>query len=67
MLDGNKIQKPSLIWKMVRTIWNFMDDTAIRPTAPYYRLKRENRQQTQEAIWRLSYLAKGRGKQRKPQ
>lgn len=66
MLDGNKIQKPSLIWEMVKTIWGFMDGKYWLPENAYYRLTRENRHQTQEAIKRLSYLAKGRGKSYKP-
>ena len=59
MLDGNKIQKPSLIWEMVKTIWEFMGGTYWLPENAYYRLSRANRPQTQEAIMRLSYLAKG--------
>ncbi len=66
MLDGNKIQKPSLIWAMVKTSWEFLDGKSWLPENPYYRLTRDNRQQTQEAIMRLSYFAKGRGKGYKP-
>lgn len=65
-LDGNKIQKPSLIWEMVKNIWEFMGGTCWLPENAYYRLRRGNRQQIQEAIMRLSYLAKGRGKSHKP-
>lgn len=66
ILDGNKIQKASLIWGMVKACWEFSDGTCWLPENPYYRLTRDSHYQTQETIKRLSYLAKGRGKGYKP-
>ncbi len=66
MLDGNKVQKPSLIWEMIKTIWEFIGGSCWLPENAYYRLTRANRPQIQESIMRLSYLAKGRGKGYKP-
>lgn len=66
ILDGNKIQNPSLLWLMAKTSWEFTDGTCWLPKRPYYRIDRGNEHQVQEAILRLSYLAKGRGKSNKP-
>lgn len=66
MLDGNKIQKPSLLWELVKTCWEFTDGRCWLPENAYYRLSRYSHHQTAEAIYRLSYLAKGRGKGYKP-
>lgn len=62
ILDGNKIQKPSRLWLMAKESWEFTDGTCWLPENPYYRIVRGNHRQAQEAILRLSYLAKGRGK-----
>lgn len=66
MLDGNKIQQPSLLWHMAKASWEFTDGTCWLPEKPYYRIARSNHCQQREAILRLSYLAKGRGKDHKP-
>lgn len=66
MLDGNKIQKPSLIWEMAKKHWGFMGGADWLPKDAYYRLTCKSYTETQEAIMRLSYLAKGRGKGCRP-
>ncbi|MDZ7923045.1 MAG: inovirus-type Gp2 protein [Marinagarivorans sp.] len=66
ILDGNKIQTVNLLWTWVKTCWEFTEGRAWRPKKPYYRLDRHDPTKTAEAVYRLSYLAKGRGKGYKP-
>lgn len=62
LLDGNKVQKPTLLWQVAKEYWEFTGGTCWLPKNPYYRLTRGDHYETQEVIKRLSYLAKGRGK-----
>jgi hypothetical protein len=66
MLDGNKIQSPSFLWDVVKTSWEFTDGTCWLPKNSYYRISRGNQCQIQKVVLRLSYLAKSRGKNKKP-
>ncbi len=68
VVDGNKVQKPHLITALMRQDWNLYYDGSLHWPSKrcYYQLSRYDRELTQEAIYHVSYLAKGRGKGRKP-
>ena len=66
ILDGHKVKNPSAILDKVRDIWQYMDGSDWRPKDCYYNVKRGDVESLQDAIWRVSYLAKGRGKGYKP-
>jgi len=66
MLDGHKVQCASKILKASRDCWMTMDGSEWTPEHPYYNLSRHNDKATRDAIYRLSYLAKGRGKGYRP-
>lgn len=66
ILDGNKIQHPRHILKMTGDIWEHMGGHRWIPENYYYNISRYDRDELQKAIWRISYLAKGRGKEKNP-
>lgn len=66
MLDANKIRHPS---KLNEFIIKLATKHNLRPWIPehcYYKFKRNDHNEKQSAIFRMSYLAKGRGKGKKP-
>ncbi len=65
-IDGHKIQYPATILKWAAEIWEFMDGSRYTPKNCYYQIGRNDHQKLQNAIYRVSYLAKGRGKGYKP-
>ena len=61
-LDGDKIQHPGKLIKQIKETWS---DNGYMPTIknPYYFLDKHNHKEMRgEAINRISYLAKTRGK-----
>lgn len=66
ILDGHKIQHPSKVLELAGEVWEHMDGFRYVPKNCYYNVERNNHQQVQAAIWRISYLAKGRGKGYRP-
>jgi len=67
MLDGHKVRHPKLILEKARDIWdNQLNGSEFTPKNCYYNLERNNHESIQNAIWRISYLAKPRGKGYKP-
>ena len=64
MIDGNKEQFPDDILKIAEQIWHDqnMGYTFSIPPNPYYYFKRNDIGKLKMVIWRISYLAKGRGK-----
>ena len=62
LLDGSKVQHPYYLLKMVKEVWEFMDGTAWIPSNCYYRIKRDDFNAVQLVVLRVSYFAKGRGK-----
>ncbi len=68
LLDGNKVQESGYILKAAKKYWElYFDGYLCWPTGRcYHRLTRDNHEATQEAIYHISYLAKGRGKGYKP-
>ena len=67
MIDGHKIRHPHKILIKVKDIWEQrLQGSEFTPKNCYYNLKRDDFESLQKAIWRISYLAKARGKGYKP-
>jgi len=68
LLDGNKVQSPYYITEIARQYWEVHFDGSLSwpSNRSYYQLTRGNHDLLQEAIYHVSYLAKGRGKGYKP-
>lgn len=66
MLDANKIRHPSKLNEFIINLAKKLNLRAWIPEYCYYRLKRNDHNEKQNAIFRMSYLAKGRGKGIKP-
>jgi len=66
ILDGHKVEKAGLIANKVKTIWSEISGSYWLPKNCYYNLKRNDYKETQSAIFRISYLAKARGKTDRP-
>ena len=67
MVDGHKVRHPIEILSKVKEIWEqHLDGSEYTPKNCYYKLERDDHESIQDAIWRISYLAKARGKGHKP-
>jgi len=66
IIDGHKVEKATLIADKVKAIWNDIGGSYWLPKNCYYNLKRGDYKETQNAIFRISYLAKARGKGYRP-
>ena len=67
MLDGHKVRHPHDILIKVKQIWNEqLQGSEFTPKRCYYNMKRHNHDSIAPAVWRISYLAKTRGKGYKP-
>ena len=55
MVDGSKVDTPYPIVKKIRELWA---GEPYFPKSPYYRMKRHHYRSIQDAIYRISYLAK---------
>lgn len=66
ILDGHKIKHPHHVLELASELWAFLDGHLWRPKNCYYNVQRDDHAKLQAAIWRISYLAKGRGKGYKP-
>jgi transcription initiation factor IIE alpha subunit len=68
MIDGHKVRHPIGILLKVKEIWeqNLNHSLEYTPKNCYYNLERDNDKSIQDAIYRISYLAKARGKGYKP-
>ncbi|MGL5488994.1 MAG: YagK/YfjJ domain-containing protein [Shewanella sp.] len=65
MLNGNKIQKPDYVLHMLKELWQRRVNGSVHLVEnSYYRIERGQSQTIFEAIYRLSYLAKQRSKER---
>ncbi len=63
ILDGNKVKNAYQLMEDMRKDWLFRTDSSFHiPDKPVHRITRHNEKETGEAIYRLSYLAKERGK-----
>ncbi len=65
-IDGHKVKHPSLILNKVKEIWLTLDGNYWIPKNCYYNVLRDDHESLQRAIWRISYLAKARGKGYRP-
>lgn len=61
-LDGHKTNQHWEITNRARTIWDNLNGSLWVPDNPTYMLNRTDTLETQKAIYRISYLAKYRGK-----
>jgi hypothetical protein len=68
LVDGNKFKSSYKIMERIRWYWEVLHDGSIHWPSPrcYYLLTRHDRNTMQDAIYHISYLAKGRGKGYKP-
>ncbi len=67
MLDGHTVRHPARILEKAKDIWdNQLNGSEFTPKNCYYNLKRNDYDTIQPAIYRISYLAKVRGKGYKP-
>ena len=66
MIDGHKVNFPYEVTRKVKDIWRQLDGSEYFPDNCYYNVKRDDYETIQAAIWRISYLAKARGKGYKP-
>jgi len=67
MVDGHKVRHPIEILAKAKEIWDIhLNGSKFTPKRCYYNLGRNNYESIQKAIWRISYLAKARGKGYKP-
>lgn len=67
MLDGNKIQNPSKLLAWIDTKWQERDQPkVIVPKNCFKMVKRSNPKSFDDAFYRLTYLAKTRGKGYRP-
>jgi len=59
MLDGNKVQHPGNIHKLIESIWqNWDQPKPFTPKNSYYKIQRGNQHQFNNAFKRCSYFAK---------
>ncbi len=67
MINGHKVRHPHEILKKATEIWNeHLGGSLYTPKNCYYNLKRNDFDSIQPAIYRISYLAKAKGKGKKP-
>jgi len=67
MLDGHKVRNPIIILPKVKKLWeDELGGSEFTPKNCFYNLIRGDYDSIQSAIWRISYLAKARGKGYKP-
>ena len=67
MLNGHKVRHPHEILPKVKDIWEtHLQGSEYTPKRCYYNLTRDCEASIQRAVWRISYLAKARGKGYRP-
>ncbi|MFQ3191920.1 MAG: hypothetical protein ACI936_003071 [Paraglaciecola sp.] len=68
VIDGHKVNYPYEVTNKVKEVWRQLDGSEFFPDNCncYYNVKRNDYETIQDAIWRISYLAKARGKGYKP-
>lgn len=67
IIDGHKVCHPCEILKKVKSVWETqIQGSQYTPKRCYYNIKRDVSSSIQRAVWRVSYLAKARGKKYKP-
>ncbi|WP_232784864.1 YagK/YfjJ domain-containing protein [Psychromonas sp. MB-3u-54] len=66
IIDGHKVEKASFVLNKVKQIWQEISGSYWIPKNCYYNLKRNEHAEIQSAVFRISYLAKARGKGYRP-
>ena len=66
IIDGHKVNYSLEVNNKVKELWRQLDGSEYFPKNGYYNVKRYDYDSIQDAIWRISYLAKARGKGYKP-
>ncbi len=68
LLDGNKVKAPHRLTEAAQWYWTVLHEGTLSwpEIRCCYQLTRNNRNTLQDAIYHISYLAKGRGKGCKP-
>ena len=68
LIDGNKVQAPHKIIEIAQWYWEICHDgRLVWPSERcYHQIKKGDTEALQNAIYHISYLAKGRGKEHKP-
>ena len=66
IIDGHKVNYSDEVNKKVIELWRQLGGSEYFPKNCYYNIKRDDYESIQSAIWRISYLAKARGKGYKP-
>jgi hypothetical protein len=66
MIDGHKVNYPYEVTNKIKEIWYQLEGSEYFPENCYYNIYRDCHDSRQDAIWRISYLAKARGKGNKP-
>lgn len=70
VIDANKVSHPSAIIEQAQWLWADISGHLFVPKNCYHIVHRDKRginfDEMQEVIWRLSYLAKAKGKDKKP-
>ncbi|QSX39775.1 YagK/YfjJ domain-containing protein [Shewanella cyperi] len=66
LLDGKLVQHPQRITEICRQIWQDMSGTLYVPDSPYYNIKRSDQHTLAKLLFRLSYFAKAKDKDRNP-
>jgi hypothetical protein len=67
IIDGHKVNFPYEVTNKVKELWRQLDGSEYFPDNCCYNVKRDDYESIQDAIWRISYLAKSRGKGYKPE
>ena len=65
-LSGHKVQHPKRILAQIQLHWQSMSGHSYTPKNCYYNVTKSNHEALQAVIYRLSYLAKARGKDKQP-
>ena len=61
-LDGNKIKAPHKVVDKIESIWEGMSGSYWRPENNYSNMNKGDKQAISNTVYRISYLAKARGK-----
>lgn len=65
-LDGNKVRHSKKVLPLIREVWENMSGSYFVPKRCYYHFHRSDEARIRKLIYRISYLAKGRGKGNRP-
>ncbi|MCL1056823.1 inovirus Gp2 family protein [Shewanella gelidimarina] len=65
-LDGSKVDYPNLVLRYIREVWLNMSGSYFVPKHCFYNFHRSDDARIRKVIYRISYLAKGRGKGNRP-